>query len=369
MGNIVSYSQRGSRSNSRDASPSFLLHRLRQRPFTFFFFSFDAILFFVFHDHNTSHVSRADCPPQEHSPLNATILVSLIKTIQQFSNGRMVPYVRIAPNSLDLINHVLNAGAGGIVLPHVQTAAQADALVRMAKFPPKGDRSYPPMALLGPQTRTKPGQTVYDVWNEHAAVFCQIEDGEGVENIDEIAAVSGGWFPVVCLGFLLFPLFFVALPHLITRKPALNANGESFLAFLPSVIAQVDALMVGAGDLRCSLGLAVGSQDGDEPVFLEALEKIQKAADANNLAVLGFAMTPEILRRRLERGWRALIIHSDGYGIFKSGVEGLGSSLELANSLHLRDGDTVMNGIRQGGRVRGKVDCEDAVQADRQRVS
>ena len=137
-------------------------------------------------------------------------------------------------------------------MPHVQTVAQAEAFVRMAKFPPLGDRSYPPMALFGKQTRTKPGQTVYDVWNEHAAIFCQIEDVEGVKNVEGIARVPG-----------------------------------------------VDALMVGAGDLRCSLGLEVGSQDGDEPVFLDALEKIQKAADGNELAVLGFAMTPEILRRRL----------------------------------------------------------------------
>lgn len=105
----------------------------------------------------------------------------------------MVPFVRIAPNSLDLINYVLNAGAGGIVLPHVQNAAQAESFVRMAKFPPIGDRSYPPMALLGPQTRTKTGQTLYDVWNDHAAVFCQIEDNEGLKNVEEIAAVPGGW--------------------------------------------------------------------------------------------------------------------------------------------------------------------------------
>lgn len=62
--------------------------------------------------------------------------------------------------------------------------------------------------------------------------------------------------------------------------------------------------MVGAGDLRCfcSLGLAVGNQHGNEQVFLDALEKVQRAADTNGLPVLGFAMTPEILQHRLERG-------------------------------------------------------------------
>lgn len=77
-------------------------------------------------------------------------------------------------------------------MPHVQTAQQARDFVNLAKFPPHGNRSYPPMALFGSQTKTKKGETVYDVWNNHAAVFCQIEDIEGVENVEEIASVPGG---------------------------------------------------------------------------------------------------------------------------------------------------------------------------------
>ena len=91
--------------------------------------------------------------------------------------------------------------------------------------------------------------------------------------------------------------------------------------------------MVGAGDLRCSLGLEVGSQDGDEPSFLAALDKIQKAADENDLAVLGFAMSPDILSRRLNRGWRAFIVHADGSGIFSSGTQSFRSNVDFAESV------------------------------------
>ena len=104
----------------------------------------------------------------------------------------MVPFVRLPPNAPDLINYVLNAGAGGVVMPHVQSKQQAEAFVRLARFPPLGDRSYPPMVLFGKQTTTTPGQTVYDVWNNHAAIICQIEDTEGVKNVEEIARVPGG---------------------------------------------------------------------------------------------------------------------------------------------------------------------------------
>ena len=219
----------------------------------------------------------------------------------------MVPYVRLPPNSPDFINYVLNAGAGGVVMPHVQNVQQAEAFVRLAKFPPLGDRSYPPMALFGKQTRTRHGQTVYDVWNNHAAVFCQIEDVEGVKNVEEIARVPGG-------------------------KPC-SLIVSSLKKEIPLTAKLVDALMVGAGDLRCSLGLEVGSQDGDEPSFLAALQKIQKAADDNGLAVLGFAMTKGILKRRLELGWRAFIVHADGSGIFNSGMQSFNSNVEFAQSI------------------------------------
>ncbi|KAL8781962.1 MAG: hypothetical protein Q9213_005770 [Squamulea squamosa] len=221
--------------------------------------------------------------------MNATLLTSLIKTIQYTSCGSMVPYVRVPACSPDLVPHVLTAGAGGVVMPHVLNAEQAKAFVRLAKFPPLGDRSYPPSALFGGQTTTPANKTIYDIWNEHAAIFCQIEDVEGVANVEEIARVPG-----------------------------------------------VDALMVGASDLRFSLGLSAGSMDGDEPEFLAAMHKIQKAADANGLAVLGFAVTPEIVKKRLQLGWRALICHSDASGIFNSGTQGLEANCRLAQSLNLK---------------------------------
>lgn len=83
-------------------------------------------------------------------------------------------------------------------------------------------------------------------------------------------------------------------------------------------VSSVDALMVGASDLRCAPGIEVDSQDGGDSSFLDALETIQRAADRNGLASLGFAMTPEILERRMKRGWRAFVVHSEGSAIFNS---------------------------------------------------
>jgi len=104
----------------------------------------------------------------------------------------MVPFVRIPGCSPELINYALNAGAGGVVMPHIQNAKQAEELVRLARFPPAGDRSFPPAALINEQqNRTPEGQTTYDVWNNHTAVICQIEDLQGLENVEEICRVPG----------------------------------------------------------------------------------------------------------------------------------------------------------------------------------
>jgi 2-keto-3-deoxy-L-rhamnonate aldolase RhmA len=134
-----------------------------------------------------------DTSAQEHTPLNPTLLVSLIRTIQYHSNGSMVPVVRIPGCSPELVPYALNAGAGGVIMPHIQNAKQAEELVRLARFPPMGDRSFPPAALINEQqNRTPKGQSTYDVWNNHAAVICQIEDLEGLENIEDICRVPGG---------------------------------------------------------------------------------------------------------------------------------------------------------------------------------
>jgi 2-keto-3-deoxy-L-rhamnonate aldolase RhmA len=93
--------------------------------------------------------------------------------------------------------------------------------------------------------------------------------------------------------------------------------------------------MVGASDLRFSLGLPAGSMDGDEPCFLEALAKIQKAADANGLPILGFGTSPEVLQKRLKLGWRAFIVHGDIAGIYSSGVDSLQKYLEVAKNTNI----------------------------------
>lgn len=98
--------------------------------------------------------------------------------------------VRVPDHSPSFIQRVLDAGATGVMVPHVRTAEDAAAIVAAAKFEPQGTRG------ACPATRAVGHLT--DDWaadrlraDRDTLVFGLIEDVEGVENAGAIAAVPG----------------------------------------------------------------------------------------------------------------------------------------------------------------------------------
>ena len=98
--------------------------------------------------------------------------------------------VRVPDHSPSFIQRVLDAGAAGIMAPHVRTVAEATALVAAAKFGPAGTRGACPatravghLSLDWPADRRRADADVL--------VFGLIEDAEGVENVEAIASESG----------------------------------------------------------------------------------------------------------------------------------------------------------------------------------
>lgn len=88
------------------------------------------------------------------------------------------------------IGRTLETGAQGVIVPHLETRADAELLVQAAKFPPMGSRS-----LLGmnPHTlfRGGPAAETMQAMNDATLVVGMIESIEAVGNSDEIAAVEG----------------------------------------------------------------------------------------------------------------------------------------------------------------------------------
>ena len=147
----------------------------------------------------------------EHNPFLVDDLEAFLGELveQGGARPRLTPIVRI-PHEADqpyhhVVKQILDAGAMGIVLPQVRTAAEVDHLVRAMRYPPQAGAEYPE-----PRGRRGWGPTgarrVWSMDNDEYArradvwplnpdgellAIIMIETRESVENIDEILQVPG----------------------------------------------------------------------------------------------------------------------------------------------------------------------------------
>lgn len=102
----------------------------------------------------------------------------------------VTPLVRVPKLESDVVSFVLDGGAMGIIFPHIDTPEMARAAVSVCKYKPMGTRGFNnAIPQLG--YRSWPGVDVSKVLNDQTMVICQVESGECLNNIDEIAAVDG----------------------------------------------------------------------------------------------------------------------------------------------------------------------------------
>ncbi|KIM92885.1 hypothetical protein OIDMADRAFT_149921 [Oidiodendron maius Zn] len=104
----------------------------------------------------------------------------------------LTPIVRVPYQcGMGYVQQVLDSGALAVVFPHIVTAADAKAAVKMCKFPPQGKRSlWLQQAAVG--MKTMPMQQMADEINAEAStVGLMIESADSIPNVDAIAAVEG----------------------------------------------------------------------------------------------------------------------------------------------------------------------------------
>ncbi|NKE45963.1 aldolase [Roseomonas frigidaquae] len=102
----------------------------------------------------------------------------------------ITPIVRVCKDALHEGTRCLDNGAMGVVVPHVDTAEEAQAVVRAYRFPPTGERSWggPPFAYgLGPVNAAAAQAEL----NAEILVAVMIETPQAVANAEAIAAVPG----------------------------------------------------------------------------------------------------------------------------------------------------------------------------------
>ncbi|MFC5502629.1 HpcH/HpaI aldolase/citrate lyase family protein [Lysinimonas soli] len=183
----------------------------------------------------------------------------------------ITPIVRVNFSALDEASRVLDSGAQGIIIPSVESRAQAEAIVAALRYPPLGHRNWGGMS---PQFGFRPPPLLDAVLatERETLLIAMIESAEGVRQVREIAAVEG-----------------------------------------------IDALFVGASDL--SLNLEAPGEFGS-PVILEAIDAVIEAC-TESTKVFGFGgvYDREWAGTYIERGARLVAAGSDQVFMMSGALE------------------------------------------------
>jgi len=110
--------------------------------------------------------------------------------------GDIISLVRIDKSNPYLVRKALEVGAGGIIIPDIKNSQEVEEIVKAAKFPPLGNRSYSGLCFSGGYG-AKAGREWIEWSNNETIVGVMIEEPEAVKNINSIMAVEG-------LNFVLF---------------------------------------------------------------------------------------------------------------------------------------------------------------------
>jgi len=190
----------------------------------------------------------------EHGGLEAADVRHMVQAVRDPCVG----LVRIPENREMWIKKALDAGATGIIVPHVNDAQDAVRAVGWAKFPPAGGRS------VGFSRANRYGarfQEHVETANAETIVVAQVEHIDGVRAIRSILGVSG-----------------------------------------------VDAVFIGPYDLSASLGKPGRIEDSD---VREAIRAAASACAAKKVPVGIFALDLPASAKALE----------DGYTLVCSGID------------------------------------------------
>ncbi len=173
----------------------------------------------------------------------------------------IAPIVRVPHGELAMATRVLDGGALGIVIPHVDTPEEAREIADRLRYPPRGHRS-----VGGGQAQfdyaTMPLGEMTKASDENTLIVVMIETPKAVENAEAIAAVPG-----------------------------------------------IDALLVGASDLSMELGIP---GDTGNPKVQAAVDKVVAACKKHGkFPGMGGAYTDELLKLYTGKGMRFLLAGND----------------------------------------------------------
>jgi len=203
----------------------------------------------------------------EHSPNTAQTLLSQLQAVAPFP---LEAIARVPSGDPVSIKQYLDLGFTTLLVPMVDTAQQAAAVVSACRYPPHGIRGV--ASATARATGFGTDKAYLKDAEQRLTLIVQIESRTALENIDAIAATEG-----------------------------------------------VDALFVGPADLAASLG-HLGNPL--HPEVQDAIAHAKTRIDAAGKPAGIFALSPDDARRRIAEGFRFLSIGTD-IGLLLSGAQAL----------------------------------------------
>ena len=120
----------------------------------------------------------------EHSPMQMGEIQGILQTVEE----RCACVVRIPAADEVYTKKALDLGAAGLIVPHVDTVAIAERVVKFVKYPPIGDRSIGVARAHGYGLHF---DEYMKTANDQVAVIVQIEHVKGAQDIEAILEVEG----------------------------------------------------------------------------------------------------------------------------------------------------------------------------------
>ena len=190
----------------------------------------------------------------EHAPYS----IQDVQRILQAVHGQCPCIVRVPQGNEEWIKRILDTGADGLLLPHVNSAEKAKKIVRYCKYPPDGIRS---VGLSRAQKYGLGFREYVQRANEDIAIIIQVEDVEAVNNIEAIIAVQG-----------------------------------------------VDAVLVGPYDLSGSMGKLGQVKD---PEVQSEIEKVRQACRKTDMPLGIFGVDVDAVKPYIEQGFTMIALGTD----------------------------------------------------------
>jgi 4-hydroxy-2-oxoheptanedioate aldolase len=210
------------------------------------------------------------CIDTQHGLIGYDVMLPMLQAI---SAGGVPSLVRVPWNEPGAIMKALDAGAGGVIVPMVNSVEEARAAVAATRYPPDGIRSMGPVRA----------RDVNSEWR-HPLCIVMIETVQAVAQAHEILAVPG-----------------------------------------------IDAVFVGPNDLAVSAGLD-SSYEGRHPEHRRLIEKIAEAARASGVAAGIMCGSAEVARQWHEIGFVMLGLQSDTRLLVASSEELVANARRLTAS-------------------------------------